>query len=267
MEEDTVELINYLRVIWKRKIIIFVGTLICMAVGVVTNLRLPDTYRAAAVVKIGKKASPSSLSSLSLSPLDTSGNLIKTIPIEYRLSNGHRLKVESFSGASMLRIVVEGLDRGVKESLSDVVNKLTEEHLRVIEKAMRPYKMLVNKLDTNASTIQNEIVESKAILQEIQTKGLEHDGVAMIHDRILQASSDLRVTDQEVLKYQAFIDYMNEDGFKTRLVGKVSMTTIKPNKKRNLLLAISVGFVATVFLVFFMEYIVMARTKQKGEEA
>jgi len=238
-----------------------------MAIGVVNNLRLAKIYRADAIVSIGKKAAPSSHSTLSLHPLDTSGNLIKTIPIEYRLPNGHCLSVETISGASMLRITVEGLDRGVKESLSGVVNRLTEEHLRVIEKAMWPYKMLVNKLETNISTIQSEIVESKAILQEIQTKGLEHEGVATIQGHILQVSSDLRETEQEVLKYQAFIDYMNEDGFKTGLVGKVSMTTIKPNKKRNLLLAISVGFVATVILAFFMEYIGMARTMPNGKNA
>ena len=33
MEEDTIELIDYFRVIWKRKILIIVGTLVCIVAG------------------------------------------------------------------------------------------------------------------------------------------------------------------------------------------------------------------------------------------
>ncbi len=54
MEEDTIELVDYLRVIWKRKGLIIVGTLVCMVAGGVVNLRLPEIYRAEALISIGK---------------------------------------------------------------------------------------------------------------------------------------------------------------------------------------------------------------------
>ena len=53
-QEDTVELIDYLRVIWKRKILIIVGTLVCIVAGGVMTLRLPVTYHAEVLMRIGK---------------------------------------------------------------------------------------------------------------------------------------------------------------------------------------------------------------------
>jgi len=61
MEEDTVELFDYLRVIWKRKILIIVVILVCLGIGVGVGVKnstskSPVTlYHAEEVVKIGKK--------------------------------------------------------------------------------------------------------------------------------------------------------------------------------------------------------------------
>jgi uncharacterized protein involved in exopolysaccharide biosynthesis len=49
MEEDTVELIDYLMVIWKRKRLIIVGTLACMVTAGVISLTLPKVYRASVI--------------------------------------------------------------------------------------------------------------------------------------------------------------------------------------------------------------------------
>ncbi|MFQ5863519.1 MAG: Wzz/FepE/Etk N-terminal domain-containing protein, partial [Candidatus Brocadiales bacterium] len=46
MEENTVELIDYLVVIWKRKRLIIVGTLACMVTAGVVSLLLPEVYKA-----------------------------------------------------------------------------------------------------------------------------------------------------------------------------------------------------------------------------
>jgi uncharacterized protein involved in exopolysaccharide biosynthesis len=54
MKEDTIDLVDYLRVIWKRKGLIIVGTLVCMVAAGVASLMLPEIYRAEALIKIGK---------------------------------------------------------------------------------------------------------------------------------------------------------------------------------------------------------------------
>jgi uncharacterized protein involved in exopolysaccharide biosynthesis len=53
VEEDTIELIDYLRVVWKRKGLIIIGTLLCMVVAGVVSVMQPKTYRATSVIEIG----------------------------------------------------------------------------------------------------------------------------------------------------------------------------------------------------------------------
>ena len=70
MKEDTIDLIDYLKVIRKRKILIIVVTLVSVVVGVIMSLRSSETYRADTLLDIGKKvvhSLPSSSSSNSSS--------------------------------------------------------------------------------------------------------------------------------------------------------------------------------------------------------
>mgnify|MGYP003999716749 FL=1 len=63
MDKDEIELIDYLRVIWKQKVFIIVGFLVCVVVTWVVSLRLPDMYRADALVSVGMIPGSSSKSS------------------------------------------------------------------------------------------------------------------------------------------------------------------------------------------------------------
>jgi uncharacterized protein involved in exopolysaccharide biosynthesis len=54
MENDSVELIDYLRVIWKRKVLIVLGTLVCtVAIGAVSFIP-PLKYKVYSVIEIGR---------------------------------------------------------------------------------------------------------------------------------------------------------------------------------------------------------------------
>lgn len=54
MEDQEVELIDYLRVIWKRKGLIIGGTLVAAAAVLVVSLSVPKTYEVSRTLKIGK---------------------------------------------------------------------------------------------------------------------------------------------------------------------------------------------------------------------
>ncbi len=53
MEEQEVELIDYLRVMWKRKGLIVGGALLAAATALVLSLSLPKTYETSRTLKIG----------------------------------------------------------------------------------------------------------------------------------------------------------------------------------------------------------------------
>jgi len=53
MEDDSVELIHYLRLLWKRKVLIIIGTLLAMVAAGVVSVVQSRVYRATSVIEIG----------------------------------------------------------------------------------------------------------------------------------------------------------------------------------------------------------------------
>ncbi|MEE9138719.1 MAG: Wzz/FepE/Etk N-terminal domain-containing protein, partial [candidate division NC10 bacterium] len=57
MEQNEVELIDYLNVVWKRKGLIIGGTLVVAAAALVVSLSMPKLYEVSHTLKIGQYAS------------------------------------------------------------------------------------------------------------------------------------------------------------------------------------------------------------------
>ena len=259
MEKDAIELVDYLRVIWKRKRLIIVGTLVCMVAAAVISLRLPETYRADALINIGKVvASLSPTLSPSLARFDTPENLTKSIPAEYGL-NGEEalkypLKVEVVRGTSLIKLTQEGPDRRrAEELLKGVVNRLIDDHLRKSESSVKPYRILIGKLETDIKVIKKDMVESEAKLKKMNTEKTDPVAVAMVQNNFWQRKANLRDIQQKLLLHRTFVDNLKE--YKTRLIGGIKKTTVKPKKKLNVLIAGVVGLMISLFLAIFIEYL------------
>ena len=173
MEEGSVELIDYLRVIWKRKVLIIAGTLLCVAVGVAVSIRLPETYRAEILIRIGKTVNTvsffsSSPSLPSFSLIDTVGNLATSIPVEYALEEdlGDGLNVEVVNGTFMIKIRLEGLEeRSTNEHLKKLADKFTSDQFKITERNIRHYKILIGVLESDIKEIQNDLVQGPLELE------------------------------------------------------------------------------------------------------
>ncbi len=266
MKEYSIELIDCLRVIWKRKILIIVGTLVCLIAGGVVNLRLPEIYRAEAIVSIGKILASSSSSSL----LDIPKNLAKSIPIEYGLSEEEALKyilkVEVVRGTSLVKIILEGRDRSrVEELFKGVVNRLIDDHLRKAESSVKSYRVLIGELETDIKMIQEHIAQLEAELGKVNTKKIDPVIVIMVQNNLWQRKANLRDIQQRLFSNQLAVDSVKE--YKTRLVGGVKKTTVKPKKKLNVIIGGVVGLMMSLFLAFFMEYLGKVRVREKKKDA
>ena len=172
MESDEIELIDYLRVIWKQKVFIIVGFLVCVVVTWVVSLRLPDMYRADALVSVGMIPGSSSKSS-SLVPIDTPANLVKTIPVEYGSANygkdlDYILRVEQANGTTLVSIILEGPNRRkVEEIIKGVVGKLVGDHLEILKRFIRPYKTLIEELEIDFKRVQKNLEHREKMLEQI----------------------------------------------------------------------------------------------------
>ncbi len=272
MEEDTVELIDYLRVIWKRKIIIIAGTLICTVAAAVISLRLPEIYRAEALISIGKTANSPDPSqySFSLASIDTPENLTKSIPIEYGLNeeeaSKYFLKAEAVRKTSLIKATLEGPDRRrAEELLKGIVNRLIDDHLRKIEKYDQPFRVLMGKAETDVKMAQKEITQLEATLKKMNTE----DNPAMVmmaQNNLWQERVSLRDIQHKFLSYRTLVDSLKE--YKTKILGgvKAGKTPVRPKKKLIVLTAGAVGLMMSLFLAFFIEYLWKVREREKEKE-
>ena len=286
MEEDTIELIDYFRVIWKRRILIIVGTLVCIVAGVTVSLRLPEIYHAEALIRIGKVNTGTSSSPFVF--IDPIENLVKTIPVEYALEDeealGYDLNVEVVKGTSLIKIVLEGPDeRKTKELFNEVVEKLTSDHLRKTESNIQLYKVLTGNMEIDIKEIQNDLAREALELEEMNIEMDKEMDVnktesftlmmiqdnklkmtQMVQDNMKQSRINIRSIRDDIFLHQLTINTLKEN--KTRLVGEVVEICVKPKKKRNVMIAGVVGLMMSFFLAFFIEYLGNVRERVGEKE-
>jgi hypothetical protein len=270
MGEDAVELIDYFRVIWKRKIFIIVGTLICMVVAGVASLRLPERYRAQALVRIGKTLNASS----GLAFFDTLENMVRTIPIEYALEDEGALKydldAQVVKGTSLIKVVLEGPSiRKVKELLEDVIERIIENHFEMTESTIQLYKTYIEKRNTDIRGILDDIDQEAFALKEVSIDREDEMGVetsngtneekdinktdffALIQDNLKRSRTRRSSIQDDILSQQFVINSIKRE--KTTLIGGVEGVVIKTNKRRNIMLGGVAGLMISFFLALFLE--------------
>ena len=187
MEENTVELIDYLRVIWKRKILIIVVILVCLGIGVgveVKNSRSKPppvtSYTAEAVVKVGRKLlfTPKSGISSHVVYIESPESLVVTLPFKHgfkaRNALGYKLNVQQIGVTSMLKLTLKGPDIGVERVLKEIVNVLVDEHSRKTEVSVAAYTSFISKLEADANMIMENIAIAEASIKEIKRRGGMH---------------------------------------------------------------------------------------------
>ena len=288
MEEKEVDLIEYISVVMRWKRFIIVGTLVCIAAAVVVSLMLPVTYRSDVILKIGKRLElmPFTSASTALfnyfeSPVD----LMKIIPIKYKQDSkdtfGYHLSVNVIGATSMLNITMRGPDPGVDQGLEDIINRIIDEHQGKINGSIAPCDQLIKKLESDANMIMGNIALAERRISEMNSKVntslekitgdevgireevLPDDRSAFLNtwylktlnkeEELSQSRKDLRGVQGELIKYRVLGRNLKE--FNTELVRKLNVTAVKPNMKRNIILAGVVGLIMSFLLVFFIEYI------------
>jgi hypothetical protein len=263
MEEDTIDLVAYYRVIWKRKVLIAVGTLVGLVAGVIVSLRLSDTYRADVLVEIGKKvtlpfnsSSPTSNTAFpSLKYLYTPHNLVEFIPIECSVRNeGSRysLEVKMINKDSLIRITLEGSDKkAVEGSLRGVVNRIIDDHIRETEDSFRLFRSFQERLEAYIADVERGMDEATTRLKEMRDRNADHVAVEMALNRLWTKKTHLESAHRRLLLYQVFVYNIKE--YYTRLIGDVGMSTMRPRRKRTVLMGGTACFVISLFLSFFIE--------------
>mgnify|MGYP001441618096 CR=1 FL=1 len=197
MVESASELLDYFRVVWKRKILIIIVVIVCIVVGIGIEIGIGEknsrykpevTYQARALVKIGKKAVlstpptdivPTTGITSSLVYLDSPGELAVTIPVRYgdKVNNqlGYQLEVRQFGElVSMVEIIMKGPDRGVERVLKEVVDMLIDEHSIMVKDSVFVYRNFMKVMEADAEMLKKDIFVIDKSIKEMKRKEGEY---------------------------------------------------------------------------------------------
>ena len=300
MEVNAVELYDYLAVIWKRKILIIVMTLVGIGVGVgVMKLKpeLPVTYQATTIVKIGQKVS---FTSDGISPnvdyIDKLDNLVNTIPFRYgynvKEASGYHLEVQQTGVLPLLKLILQGPDRGVEGALKEIVDMLIDDHYHRTKTYFDSLTGFMKGLEEDVKMFQKNIAVTKASIKEIRRRGgvqLEnmvpsvavrqeeksHTGqtafLNMLYLKTIDLQKDLREdrkslrnTQWQQIKYKTAV--FERDKYYTEKISKIMVTTSVKQKIRpgsTILVTGVASLLISLFIIFFMEYIEESKSKRK----
>jgi len=265
MEENTVEMFDYLRVIWKRKILIIVMTLVCIGVGGVvvvidSSPKPPVTYHADAVLKIGKKVKlvpTSGISSSVVEYIENPGTLAETIPLLYasevNVASGYHLDVQKVGSLGMIKLILKGPDKGLARILKKLVDLLIDEHRRKAKDSVESYKDFMRETEAAAemlkkdmSAIANSIkqmkrkegeylvsIESAATVEKGDRTGGDRSAfLNMLYLKTIDRERDLnnsrtalRNIQWQLSSHQITLGNLEE--YKTEMVGEITSAAIK----------------------------------------
>ena len=270
MEENTVELFDYFRVIWKRKILIIVVILVCLGIGAgayYSRLRSKPSpvtsYTADAVVKVGRKLvfTPASGISAGVVYIEPPESLVVTLPFRYGFmvkdTLGYYLDVKRIGDTSMLKLILSGLDIGVERVLKELIDILVDEHSSKTEASIAAYTSFIKKLEADANMFHENIASAEASIKETKRRGGMHleNMVAseeeikeeksvggqsafmnMLYLKTVDLERDLRESRNDLKKTQWQLlmcktSIGDRRKYKTEIVGKIKRTAITPKEE------------------------------------
>ncbi len=258
MEKDEIELIDYFRVIWKRKKLIVVGTLISIVIGVVMSMLSPIIYRAEVAVKCGNNLSFKS-STFSSNFFDSATTLADSIPVEYRINKepSFGINAKAIKNSSLIRIFIKGSDRRVSEILEGVVNRFIEDYNTTVENVVKPFEDFITQKRVEAKNIKNNMnlyfrYLGKENISETGSTDLDVDSFGVLGD-----------IDKMVFDYSLLCDNIRRN--KVKMIGEVEVVTMKAGIAKKTILSGVIGLVMFILLAFFIEYLRNVRDKEKGK--
>jgi len=276
VEEQEVELIDYLRVIWKRKGLIVGGTLLAAATALVVSLSMPKTYETSRTLKIG--VLPGGI---------YRGKGIAGKDIESREAVIVRLRDHRFlrRGIEELQLKLTAKDMAYRISIDPKVNPhvryqvqasdsrlatriadwlakaIITIHRNVFEKGMSITKAHEEKVTAMIADIETEIRNMKSTLEAIVKSPDTHTPWVIL----LQANVDDRERNLGDLRRELKDSRLSRVGYENTFVIAADVSPhdpIRPKVKLNVALAGTLGLTMFTFLAFFLEYIEKAKRRE-----
>ena len=284
-EEDSIDLIDYLKIVWKYRYFIVTSIVLCFVVVGIWSFNLQKLYKVSTILSLNSRAKigPTStimsdfLSGIVIdSPSTIAANInggmfngqlrgkLKDNFKTYAVSN-FSFKASNPKSSNMIRITYEtaNIKRGeiILEFLNKAIIEMYQEKVDTVKKILLLEEESKDNIKTRIDAISNQIkLIDTTINKEKDDKRLgvkDLSGLILLRsslsDSLLQQEHLLLEAEKRLEQFRLF--YKEEGPVKIIQKPISSLKPVKPKIKLNILLAGVVGLFLSLFLAFFIEYI------------
>ena len=270
--EDKIELMNYLNVLWKRKWIIIIVTFLFIAAAVVISFLSPTEWEVGKIFLPNKLVIRTQEGQLHVFPFVKAHVTIKIINQgEYNniiatelgldIKDFPILKAKEFKDSYWVRVFIKEIKEKEIEKAKLILHSLCDQLKRELG------KMVDAEIIRIDSQINSKEIEKSILEEEINAYKNKLNIIKQRKDEII----NLEIKDKEILinQIENEINNLNEIKggiYNARLIKEptVFVSPIYPKKLFNVLIAASLGFIISIMLAFFLEYLEKQKIKSKG---
>ncbi len=243
MPEEEIELIDYLRVIWKRRWLIVGGTLVCMIAALAVSYWLPKVYQGSVILETGKvysltRGDQQEKTELIEDPKNMEV-LLKSDGMIYDLKNhlGSDEDIGALRNAITIDVKANPLivinlkmqdQRAIVDGLTFVADRIISEH-------QKRYEVTVQKLDQDLSVTQSKMkypaekitennLKREQILEKIQGNAHKQE---QVRQKIHANAGKLEQLKEKIKNIEAQISVENEQINTDHAYGKTVEDQVK----------------------------------------
>ncbi|MCG3115714.1 MAG: Wzz/FepE/Etk N-terminal domain-containing protein [Candidatus Manganitrophus sp. SA1] len=274
--EEQVELIDYLRVIWRRRMLILLGTVFCVILAGAISFILPPVYEASAQVRIGRVWDKEMENPyLTKEMIGSDAFLDRVIgqlnlPITpYQMKKRKTIEVEVLEGGVvgqklplLLGIRVRAQDPQQAVDISNTVSRLLiEEHQRRFDEKLKEYISYEKEVEREVARIEEQITDlEKMVKKQLLNPSVNAPSVILLQAQLEQKTAQLLGFKKELrdTRINNASSIVTES---SKLVAPpvLPKDQINPRIKLNMAMAGMLGFFISLLLGFFLGYLEKVR--------
>jgi len=276
VEDQKIELIDYLRVIWKRKRLIIRGTFLAAAASLAVSVSMPNLYEVSRTLRIGL-----------LPESAEEGKLVKGRQVESREDFIDRLKDHRMLGEAVkelqlgmspkevadlisidtkpnphVRYKVQAADVQVATRIADwLAESVIKAHKPIFDRWFQVTKENEEELVAKINSLEAENRKMKGILERTaEGQSIDTTAVVVLHVNIGDRERNLTDLRKELARTR-----LSRVGHNNTVVIAAHTMPRQPFRTRvglNLALGGTLGLMISIFLAFFLEYVERAKSKE-----
>ena len=266
MGGDNIEMIDYLRVIWKRKLLIIIVTMVGVVVGIVNVSRVPEMYRANILLRMGKRMAIDPSGSFTLITFDSPATIVSILQSKSYFPEGlsivPTLDAVPVAGTDLIKITLTGVEREVLERINVAVKKFCDDHSQKTKESLQPYYVAVDQKRRSLRDLSERVSRLEIKLNEFESDEIVNvSAVVSIEKDLWESKSRLGRLQIELMFSDVFI--ANEKEYLTSIIGSMKISNIPSNKERGIMKAGTLSLVLSILLAFLVTYIEKAKKNER----